>query len=211
MEHGRVTTVFFDFGGVLVEHIAGGILAGLRRAGLVSARRARAIYAILVDDALQLGRVSCHELLRRIETAGGAPVAADRFRAILAAALAKRKEPVWAIARRLGGRYRLSIISDMPTEWIAIIRENHDLSLFRDPVFSSEVGMTKRDERIFRHALERHGVKGGESIFIDDIEENVLRARECGMDAVLFRAPARLRVDLAKRGLPTGGSPRAAT
>jgi putative hydrolase of the HAD superfamily len=48
-------------------------------------------------------------------------------------------------------------------------------------VISSEVGMRKPEERIFRHALARLGLAPGQCVFIDDIETNVEAARAVGM------------------------------
>lgn len=54
-------------------------------------------------------------------------------------------------------------------------------------VYSHEVGMAKPDLRIYELTCQRLGVSPGEVIFLDDVEENVAAARDCGMHAVLFK------------------------
>jgi putative hydrolase of the HAD superfamily len=53
--------------------------------------------------------------------------------------------------------------------------------MFDVVVISSEVGMRKPEERIFRHAAALLGLAPEECVFIDDIEANVLAARALGL------------------------------
>ena len=52
---------------------------------------------------------------------------------------------------------------------------------------SAEVGVAKPDARIYQHALEKLGVKPEESIFVDDVEKNIVACEALGMHGVLFR------------------------
>jgi putative hydrolase of the HAD superfamily len=53
--------------------------------------------------------------------------------------------------------------------------------IFDAVVISSEVGMRKPEERIFRHAAQLLGLEPEECVFIDDIEANVLAAQTLGL------------------------------
>ncbi len=55
-------------------------------------------------------------------------------------------------------------------------------------VISAEEKVAKPDPRIYRIALERLGVQAGESVFLDDMPENVRGAEAVGMRAVQFRS-----------------------
>jgi putative hydrolase of the HAD superfamily len=61
--------------------------------------------------------------------------------------------------------------------------------LFDAVVISSEVGMRKPEERIFRHAAELLGLAPEECVFIDDIEANVLAARTLGLAGLHHQDP----------------------
>jgi epoxide hydrolase-like predicted phosphatase len=54
-------------------------------------------------------------------------------------------------------------------------------------VYSHEEGMSKPDRRSFELTWRRLGVQPQEMLFLDDVEPNVLAARECGVHAILFR------------------------
>ncbi|GIH89753.1 HAD family hydrolase [Planobispora siamensis] len=53
--------------------------------------------------------------------------------------------------------------------------------IFDEIVISGEIGMRKPESRIFEYALERVGLSGSECVFIDDIEANIVAARELGI------------------------------
>jgi epoxide hydrolase-like predicted phosphatase len=53
-------------------------------------------------------------------------------------------------------------------------------------VYSHEEGVSKPDRRIYERTWRRLDVQPQEMIFLDDVERNVLAARECGIHAVLF-------------------------
>ena len=63
------------------------------------------------------------------------------------------------------------------------------LKVFDVSIFSAEVGMAKPDLLIYSHILSVLSVMPSEAIFVDDIYQNVLAAREIGMNAFQFLDP----------------------
>jgi putative hydrolase of the HAD superfamily len=61
--------------------------------------------------------------------------------------------------------------------------------LFDVVVISSEVGMRKPEERIFRHAAALLELEPRECVFIDDIEANVAAAQAIGIAGLHHREP----------------------
>jgi putative hydrolase of the HAD superfamily len=75
--------------------------------------------------------------------------------------------------------------------------------LFDVVVISSEVGMRKPEERIFRHTAALLGLDPRECVFIDDIEANVAAAQAVGLVGLHHREPAPTAERLADLlGLP---------
>ena len=69
-------------------------------------------------------------------------------------------------------------------------------------VVSSQEGVIKPDPEIFRRLFERFGLVPEQTVFIDDVEQNITAARALGMQTVLFTSPAQLRAELVALGLP---------
>ena len=58
-------------------------------------------------------------------------------------------------------------------------------------VFSGVVKMVKPDERIYRHLLEKFGLKAEECLFVDDSEINIAGAETMGIKGYLFDGDAK--------------------
>ncbi len=65
----------------------------------------------------------------------------------------------------------------------------HIADIFDDMIISAEVGLAKPDRRIYQLALDRLGVDAEQTIFIDDLDENIQGARELGIHGIYFQDP----------------------
>nr|WP_277628267.1 HAD-IA family hydrolase [Arsenicicoccus dermatophilus] len=94
------------------------------------------------------------------------------------------------------------------TNWSAELFEAHArprfpfLAGFLDIVVSGAEGVVKPDPAIFSVLEQRMGIPLTECCYTDDSPRNVLAGRACGLDAITFTTPERLRVDLGSRGAP---------
>lgn len=57
---------------------------------------------------------------------------------------------------------------------------------FDGMIFSAELGIRKPDTAFFKAALARFGVSAEETLFIDDLPENVAEATACGIEGLIF-------------------------
>jgi 2-haloacid dehalogenase len=107
------------------------------------------------------------------------------------------------ILRELKARgTRLYALTNFSTEtWPQAAAQFDFLGWFSDVVVSGEVGLVKPDPRIYELTIRRCRLDPGRTVFTDDTQINIDAARACGLDAVLFTAPAALRADLVARGL----------
>ncbi len=86
----------------------------------------------------------------------------------------------------LRGRFKIGLLSNAPP---SLRQVRHSLNLdgyFDHMVISGEVGVRKPAAGIYQIALASLGVGAGESLFVDDLEENLVAAREIGMDVLLI-------------------------
>ena len=65
-------------------------------------------------------------------------------------------------------------------------------------IISAEEGVMKPDPRIYQAALDRLGVAASESIFVDDVLENVRGAQALGIHGIHFRSPEQARPEIER-------------
>ena len=82
---------------------------------------------------------------------------------------------------------RLAICTNNVREWEPLWRAKLPIDeIFETVVDSAFVGVRKPDPAIYAIALERLELPAGECVFIDDLERNVVAARELGFATVHF-------------------------
>ncbi|NLP11927.1 HAD family phosphatase [bacterium] len=103
--------------------------------------------------------------------------------------------------------HRLAIISDDSREMAENRRRRWGYDgVFDRVIISSDLGITKPDERIFLHALKTMQSQPAESLFIDNLEYNLQGAARVGMRTLLFTNADQLQDDLNRMGLLDPGS-----
>jgi putative hydrolase of the HAD superfamily len=91
---------------------------------------------------------------------------------------------------------RASRAAGVPTglisnSWGLGIYERAPVDLFDATVISGDVGLHKPQPEIYELACERLGVAPADSVFVDDLRENVAGAEAVGMTGVLHRETSR--------------------
>jgi FMN phosphatase YigB (HAD superfamily) len=103
-----------------------------------------------------------------------------------------------ALLKRLRGRYRLAMLSNVNELHWRFIRGKHDfMSWFELPIASYAVGMRKPDAEIFHHILKEAHVKPSQALFTDDLEQHVTAAKAVGIRAHQFITAAQLEKEWA--------------
>lgn len=75
------------------------------------------------------------------------------------------------------------------------------LQYFQDTVVSGEHKIVKPDAKIYRMLLDRNDIVPENSIFIDDVEENIEGARAAGIHGIHLRPDTNLRQELEALGV----------
>ena len=91
-------------------------------------------------------------------------------------------EPMWHEVRRLADAgHRLILFSNtnaIHCPWM--FEAFPEFSHFHGAVLSFEVGAIKPHPPIYQHALDVHGLNPGETLYIDDLPENISTGRQFG-------------------------------
>ena len=83
--------------------------------------------------------------------------------------------------------HKLYYLSNMQKEIRAYLLENHKyIELFDGGIFSCEVHYIKPSPEIYRILINKYDLVPGESIFFDDMAENVSAAEKEGIKGILF-------------------------
>lgn len=85
-----------------------------------------------------------------------------------------------------GRGYPLYVLSNASDEFYGYFPRFAPLSYFDGIVVSSDIHLIKPDGRIYAYLLERYGLLPQECLFLDDLEQNVIAARQAGMAAEVF-------------------------
>ena len=108
------------------------------------------------------------------------------------------------IAQLAAAGHRLGVLSNTcAAHWEWITRDRYRILPHYFPVIvcSYVVGSMKPDRGIYEHAIAAANVPADRIFFVDDRDDNVLGARQAGLDAVLYRGVVPLYRDLIARGV----------
>jgi putative hydrolase of the HAD superfamily len=97
--------------------------------------------------------------------------------------------------RRKG--YKVYILSNMPREMHQELLQLHDFFKYFDgQLYSYEAGAIKPQPQIYEILLSNYKLRGHESLFIDDREENIRAAKAFGIEGIVCQNPSQVRSEL---------------
>ncbi|MEZ4711045.1 MAG: HAD family phosphatase [Caldilineaceae bacterium] len=179
--------IIFDLGRVLIDYDHVQTLAGVAAISQVTADEIRALTAGDVGAKLGIGQMRAREFYEYLVNHAGVDANFDAFINAYAAGIA-RNETALAYSRllRLRPQHRVGILSNTNEAHVLWLRQHlPELSEFDSVIMSNEVGLAKPDAAIYELALARLDAEAGQTIFIDDLAENVRSARALGMAGIV--------------------------
>lgn len=104
------------------------------------------------------------------------------------------------LVRKLRAHYKVIVFSGNFKARIDFLnKEYHLKNEFDDFVYSFDAGCSKGDAHFYGHlakTIEKHHVKPEESLFIDDHQKFLDKAKPFGIKTLLFETPEKLEKDL---------------
>ena len=92
---------------------------------------------------------------------------------------------------------KLFVLSNMHFASIAYLEKKHDIwDLFDGIVISCRIQKVKPESEIYEHLLTEHQLLAHETVFIDDMNQNLTAASALGIQTIKFFDPAQCRQDL---------------
>jgi HAD superfamily hydrolase (TIGR01509 family) len=68
-------------------------------------------------------------------------------------------------------------------------------------VISYQIKLTKPSKEIYQHLLEKYDLNPDETLFLDDLQENINGAKKVGIHGIRFRNVAQVKQELKKLGI----------
>ena len=204
--HPSIQNVVFDVGQVLLEWNPAATVAKLHPDPAVQAVIRREMFEHADWHEFDRGGLSFDDAITHFAKSTG--LDPEQTRALI---LATRESltPIPGTLRLVEDLARagvhLYLLSNMPASTFDYLVQRHAFfSRFKYLVISGQILLIKPDPAIFEHLVEKTGIVPAESVFIDDIEKNVLAARGCGLHAIQFRDADSCRAEL-RTYLPHAG------
>lgn len=199
-DRATITSIVFDFGGVIITPITRTI--GTIAEGLGCS--ASDLHHILMGPQyesgdhpwhkLERGEIEQHqlqELLTPIAADHGVAFRGNEVQLLLQENVFEINHYVLDHIADLRGRgFKTALLSNSIREFSPTLRQIVPVELFDAYIDSSDVGMRKPEPRIFHHTLESLGVADpSHSIFLDDFPGNLAGAQEIGMRTIHVTDP----------------------
>jgi len=194
--------VIFDVGGVLLDWNPGRVLQGFYADASERERMKQLIFHHA--DWLELDRGAMAEdvLLQRIAERAGRPVPElNGLFEVVRDSLHPKQDTVALLGSLSARGVPLYCLSNMPSKIYATLSQRFDFwQHFDGIVISGDIRMVKPEPAIFRHLLERYGLRAGDTVFVDDLPANVEAAQRLGLHGIVFENAAQCELALQSHG-----------
>ena len=187
--------ILFDFGGVIQELNIERCVQNFVRLGLPSNFFEGRFWDVEILKRMDRGTATEDEFYDEMRRIGNIPEATNEE--ILEAwnsLLSGIKEPVVSALRELKKRYPLYILSNSNIMHWRICHEKlmwfegEDIfKWFRQSFASFEMHLEKPEPAIFERVIQQTGIKAEETLFIDDLAENLEGAAAVGFQTLLTK------------------------
>lgn len=162
----------------------------------------REVYELFFDSPLvkdyEEGRVSSRRFFEGVkELLGLRGISYKTFVALWSEIFFDNKEIV-GLLKELRRDYRLHMISNINELHYSYIKKffPKSLAVFDKLILSYEVGERKPHPKIYRAAVEGHGYRAEDALYVDDREDLIQAAAQMGIQGIIFKGTDHLRAQL---------------
>ena len=193
----------FDLGGVVVRWDPDAIIAGVFSDEDVKARIREGVFGHPDWLELDRGTLGREEAIARAAKRTG--LAAGEIKRLLHAvppSLTVFPEMVDILRRLKRNGYPLYCLSNMHFASIEYLERTHTFwEVFDGRVISCRLQLCKPEPGIYQHLLRTHGLRAGETLFIDDVQVNLDAAARLGIRTLKFENAMQCERELCALGL----------
>lgn len=187
-----IKNIIFDLGGVIINVDTSYTVLAFSQLGILNSRE---IFTLEKQadlcDKLEIGKITPEDFCRElVELTVNKVSYEDILRAWNAMLLDIPEERI-EILKKVAKKYKIYLLSNTNPIHIQYINnlmlKTHKLTLedlFIKTYYSFEMGLRKADVRIFQHILDENNLAGAETLLVDDLESNILAAKDLGIQTL---------------------------
>lgn len=183
-----IRLALFDLGKVLIDFDFAVAIQRIRKSQPLDLFKVKALFQNSdVARSWDKGLIAPEEFYRQVTDALNLKTSKQEFQIIWNEIFTEKREMIEFALSLCNGR-KVSVISNTNPWHAEHIRRTYPwIHSFNHFIASCDVHLLKPDPRIFQIALDRNSVAAEETLYVDDLQENVSAAREMGMRAILFQ------------------------
>ena len=194
-----VDAILFDFGGVLAEEgFSNGLHCIAKHNGLEPEPFARTGFELIFKVGYVIGRSDESTFWQALREQTGIKGTDETLRTEILSHFRVRAWMIELVKRLKQFNVRLAILSDQ-TNWLDELDNEHGFFQYFDHVFNSYyLGKSKKDTSLYDDVLRSLKIQASRALFVDDHEENIERARQRGLQSILYSDRESFQADLAQ-------------
>jgi len=183
-----ITVVFFDFGGVLAEEgFRDGLLSIARHHGLDPQEFLKTAVDLTFNQGFVTGKLDVKMYWQMLREKTGIHAPDDALSHEVLSRFTVRPWMLDLVKKLKQASIRVAILSDQ-TKWLDEFAKKHGFFQLFERIFNSYyLGMCKRDLALFDYVVAEMRVKPEEALLIDDNQGNIERAKQRGLQGILFQ------------------------
>ena len=179
----HITAVAFDWGGIFTEGTfdSSAVHTLAERTGVSETEVAKVYYPLM--EHFEVGAFDFSEFHRRLTEGAGMDLDEATFREHFLDSVVERTA-MYDVLNAIPQGYTVGMLSNNVPVLCDTVRDDPRMDRFEHFVFSNEIGVRKPDAEAFAKLTEALGHTPGNTMFIDDNEDNIQACRALGFEGV---------------------------
>ena len=198
----QIKSVIFDWGGVLIDDPRPGLLKYFADTFGLALEVYTPVHDLFLDE-FHKGLISEEAFWQKVSRKLGKPIPkasslwTDAFKSFY---VPRQKVFAFVSSLRLSN-YKTVLLSNTELPTVEFFRGLGYYDMFDILIFSCVEGCVKPERRIYEITLERLGFKARQTVFTDDLEENIQGAEDLGINAIIFKNLEQVKSELSRLGV----------
>jgi epoxide hydrolase-like predicted phosphatase len=196
---GKIESVIFDWGGVLIDDPRPELLRYCSEAFGVPLEDYTPVHDSFLDE-FGKGEISEERFLQQISCKLGKSMPPVWWYEAFRSAFVPKQEMFCLVSSLHDKGYKTALLSNTELPAVEFFRE-WGYNTFDVLVFSCLEGVIKPERRIYEITLQRLGSKAEQTVFIDDRQDYIQAAQDIGLNTILFKSIDQVKDELVGLGV----------